>query len=789
MEPMNIISQTQHDKYATTIMTEQTTVQSMSGEKPAIIDVIPVQYESIKDFLKKPSLVTTGVWSASNSRGVDIALGAIGPLLLSNTYWAEKYHGFSMIRGTAVVRLMINANPFQQGLLMLRYLPCYSRFTSTSTGYESMYNTSIVSKTQHPGVYLDARDSAAELRIPYIAPTKWYSSELSAQTYDWGTWFVTVIGELLTGATATSDTVDYSVYVHFEDIEMAAPILLQSGVGATGKYRAKKLDASALETKGTLSSALMTGAAVADACNDIPFVKDYAGVTAWVLRHTARVAAALGYSKPENFSTVMPVASAFQRNLQNCTGQDNSFNLGLFSDTKTPLRDNMSIRSEDEMSMSFLKQIEAYYATITWSAPSTGTNAGVNLFSLKVTPEIFNNTTTVTRAPHSLTGAFGPPIYYLSRYFSMWRGSIKVRVYIPKTQFHIGRLQVTWTPSPDVTNTPTISNSQNSLREIIDIRDGNEFELVLPWLLPTNYQMLGEGLYSGQLDIVILNDLKCPDTAAQSVGLILFVSGGKDFEFQGSAGRLTSEKISTVVSLEGNDITDGAVGDSIILPTNLMIAAECVGECFTSVKQLIAKLSRVYQVAPLTSFKNVVLYPYNRPVPYLAPVSGLTSGNTGGFMLVDISLMYAFFKGGITAVFNHLTSTSNGNMTCYNYPYAGYVATDMLTSNTYGAWNYTSGSWTQSSAKCAAPCVADKSVGYVSVTIPYQSPTQFSMCYPNSTNTYPLSSTTYDAPIGCAVLDETGTVGVPQGTVGIAAAEDFQLAFFISCPPVLTGYS
>jgi hypothetical protein len=783
MEPMNIISQNEPIQEATTVITNEAVSSKLVLQKPKTADNIPVEFQGITDFMLKPYLSDSGSWIPGNAQGTDVVSRAIGPTLFSSIPWSNKLQGFNLFRGTAVIRLMINANPFQQGLLMLRYIPCYSSFTAApTTGFVRSYNLDIASKTQHPGVYIDARDSMVELRIPYCAPTKWYAYSGTPVQYDWGTVFVTVVDPLSTGASATSNSVDYTMYIHFEDFEMAGPVYLESSQGSSKRFAAKKLDASSIEQPTSLSSLLKKGSQVAASLTDIPLISQYAGVAAWTLRHAATVASAFGYSKPLINDKPLIVSTQFARNINNADGVSTSFNLGLLPDTQVSITDKHSCRGVDEMSFAFLKRQEAYLTKIAWTSPTSGSTAGTTILSLKVTPEILWKGVTTTHGTKTISAAIGPPIYYLSRFFSFWRGGIRFRLYIPKTMFHIGRLQVTWTPYAVAVTTPTLAESQLSLREIIDIRDGNEFILELPYLLPSNYLPLGEGLYSGQLDIKILNDLKAPDTAASTVNILVFASGSDDFEFQGTAGPLTSVA-TAAVSLEMEDITVGNVGNSSKQVFDLTIADESVGENFTSVKQLLNKVSQLC-VSTLAASASYQVYPWSMSVPY-GDTTGMISPLVAGHMFTEISLMYCFFKGGMDVTFMERNGgTVTNTIMAYNLPIQSYGAAACVTTTSVNPWNTTTGGIAYDyRTPGASPAVASRSTGFTVVKVPYQSPTQFSLVRMQTTNVKPYSRNFYDTPVSNAVIVQYSS-SLAVGYIGTNVADDFQLFYFLSCPPV-----
>jgi hypothetical protein len=80
---------------------------------------------TIKLFLAKPKLVRFGKFTDSQLQNDTLTSFSIGEELLQDTFWRNKIQGYRYIRGTAVIRLVANAQPFQAGRLLLHSLPCY----------------------------------------------------------------------------------------------------------------------------------------------------------------------------------------------------------------------------------------------------------------------------------------------------------------------------------------------------------------------------------------------------------------------------------------------------------------------------------------------------------------------------------------------------------------------------------------------------------------------------------------------------------------------------------------
>jgi len=148
---------------------------------------------------------------------------------------------------------------------------------------------------------------------------------------------------------------------------------------------------------------------------------------------------------------------------------------------------------------------------------------------------------------------------------------------------------ITWTPDNVAITAPTTTgNSMLALRHIVDIRDGTEIELLLPYLVGTNYSITdsfsSSSNCSGQLDITVLNELRAPETCSTAMDILIYYSGGPDFEFA-APGRNNVYPFMPQMA----DLDCGVIGGDKKLVQNTTNAEQSIGELFSSVKQILNK--------------------------------------------------------------------------------------------------------------------------------------------------------------------------------------------------------
>lgn len=741
----------------------------------------------MKDFLAKPQLIYNSTWTTSDTDNLLLYNFSIANLIETTTYWANKVQGYNLYRGTAVITLIMNANPFQQGKLLLHFLP----FSANSGTDFSLHSTLKSSKRMQPCVELDCRDSGAVLKIPYITPYNFYNR--ASASGDWGNVYLSVFAKLKSGAAGETD-VGYSIYMHFDDFELAAPILPQSNVSRR-KYAAKTIsrDEHSVLSGGMISKGLGLAAVVADSVSTIPQLTPVLKPASWVFRGLECLASHFGWSKANIEQLTVPVMRSQNRCAAVSDGVDSSVPLGMINTNKTTVSVCNSITDEDEMSIDFLKKVSTVIATKTWN--TTDAN-GTTLLTQEIDPFQLKETSTKVVSTHTMTYAVGPPIYYLSNIFASYRGSIKLTFKFAKTEFHSGRLQVVYTPLPTtfITTTPTITNSTLALREIIDLRNGNEFSLHIPYLAQSNY--VPSGTVMGVIYVTVLNELRCPETVAQSVDYLIYASGGDDFEYQGLCNdgladfTTTFQNVVRVFSpqMDVKEILDKPIGNSVIKAHDFEFAQQSFGETFTSVKQLAQRMSFVYfnSTSVGTSSSNVGFYPFTTGVLTLNSGTGaMSSPNVGGDMFSFLANMYRFYHGGMIVQY---LGGNTGDVSASLYRVnTGSTQLELIPQSFGSRGGNTWNNLTTKTMKCGV-FTSDGAVAMNAFEIPYYCNCKCSPVYNALAADSKVVTSSYQFPSHGIEFSGSSATTIASYSLMRAGRDDFQFSYFIGCPPVALSY-
>lgn len=791
-------SKVECDASATTCFVENDTVVRQNFTTTNIPDPIEVKLMDIRDFLAKPILITTISWTTGNAFNSNLWATNSITILNSTTAWTHKFEGFGLLRGTLVIRLKLNANPFQSGLLLLHFLPCDNSQNTydASGGYSAMHNANMITKLQQPHVEINCRDAVAEMRVPYITPSSYY--DVKSQAYDWGAFWLDVLSPLVTGASG-ENAVNISIYAYWEDVELAAPMVPQMSKKIS-KIKTKVYEAEEkFMDDRPVSSAMSLVAKSAETLSSIPYLGVVTEPVAWAARAIGGVASFFGWSKPQSETPVVPMAKQMLRYGGTSDGNDVAYPLALIQDNKLQTITSKTITDMDEMSWNFLRKVPALINAqgYQWTTAQVSTTP---LFNLSVSPYNFVKTGSKTIGAHTASYVTGAPMSILATQFQQWRGSFDMTLKFVKTQYHTGTLQITWTPYFNTTTVPSVSTGVFSLREVVDIRYCSEITLNLPYMVYEPYLLTNTNntpSVSGRIDIVVVNELRCPENASSTIEFLVYIEGGDDLELAvpggwGAIGAPFSPQSNNNVEV----LKTSGIAESAMRSDNTEPATQCVGERFSSIKQFLNRFSQSYFKTTLPSSsggKSVIVWPWYNGVTSLTPVSGLLqSGAVGGDSYGFFANAYAFYRGGVRILINQSNTTTNFpiDMSLVTNPQtAAPVAAGYDQRGTHAAYD-----WTQNPGFIDPNTVLVSGITETDYTesngyavVPYYCRTPCSLVvrqaaaisWPSSEGSQPVTQVNFHSENGSLV----------DYSLYRSFRDDFQLLYFIGFPPYLLSYA
>lgn len=756
------------DNTVTTEFVEESIEKSVVyTSKPVDLRVNETKHDST-EFFGKMYLVDSGTWLSTYPVGYTMNTQFnIIQKLLTLPIFSNKADGMNGIRGNAVIRIVVNFNQFQQAGGLLHVLPLADSIGAVDPSYIPMHNADICTMMQQPSVQFTAKDGTIIMKIPFITPAPWYSK--TTGLYDIGRVYLTVLSKLRTGT--TTDKVSWSMYLGLEDVEFVVPMVPQAG----------KLSVTDLESRSVVSkpvsNILFAGSKLASALSVIPTIAPLCTTTSWALATMAATASSLGYSKPINDSNSVYMVPLTNRYSATGEGMDNVMPLGVSCNNQTRLTDKLTPYACDEMSFRFLLQVEAAIAT---EVPFLGTAVpGDNLGIVApsdvrlISPRGLYCTGTRSVSTHTATFGMGPPIWYFSDQFTLWRGSVILRFQFFKSNQSC-RLQFTWTPSPTAITGPTLNTSAYSIREIFDLSEADSFEVTLPWMVQQNY--LPVNTPSGKWNLLVLNAIVAPSVVSPDIYFNIYARGGPDFEFA-----MPSKGVNLPFSPQAGEVVSvnpGLIANEGLTMVDTNSAQESTGEYITSIRQILNRYQYVPRSAALVTGLTRSIWPWASGVCYLDSATGVFNAPlVGGDFYSLVSQLYCMYKGAM-----HLQIPFDNQGYGFVEPIAtGAVVQTRVTPtlNSPYAWasntNYSAIGFTNGSDGASVPVHVPYYASFkaslrlnqtISDVIPSEQSQPFSV-YSRTT----LSTTTFTSPIFRRI------------------GEDFQLMYFVGTVPKLLTYA
>lgn len=632
--------------------------------------------QEIKDFMAKPTILLTNVFA--NTDGIGSFATTIQPhnALSLNTLYTNKLSGYLGFRATQVIRIVVNANKFQQGRYIMYAVQLGGSASTSALAVAAANTNTLVQRTTIPHVEVDlACDSEAIMKIPYVSALNYFpmSALLPGRSVYGAVFQLGLVPYVPLSSGTGSSTCGFTIWSHFEDVELIGPAVPQSGSVYSKSKKKNESETERSQNMRPLSSTLIRVSKAASLFNDIPLLSDYSSTVSWATDILAKTASSFGFSRPNNVGSSSRITRNILPYLSTIDGADNSLPASYSVKNMVGPAVGFSGTKIDEMDFSYIASIPAWSADVPWG---TATGSGALLMERFVSPV----TDTFSNVQNGLTYVHFKPMSFVAEYFKYWRGSIVYKFKLVKTEYHSGRLCVSFNPASSATGaTPIHSlNDSNYLhREIIDIRDCNEFTFVVPYISTTPYSTTNATKNScqiGRVAVHVMEPLVAPDTVSGTIRLICEMSAGPDMEFAVPKRHQYSPALDVIPQM--GDIYGGKPNACSIAETNIgasspisgdnnINAINCVGEKILSFRQLLkvsSLLLRTSSAVPGSgnNFFNITPFGTGHVINQAIPQIPYVSAD----LYSVLSACYVFSRGGVRFknIFNVNGAVSTNNV-------------------------------------------------------------------------------------------------------------------------------
>lgn len=693
----------------------------------------------------------------------------------------NAYQGF---RATAVVKYQVNVHRFAQGRLLCQYIPG----DTTSAPEDASHRFNLMTKSQCPNIQINVnRDTSVEMRVPYVSAWPAYDltkvstfGDLQDAPGQMGRIYANVYSPLV-GTTS----VDIEVWLHFEDIEL---------INATKN----NMDAQSLEPQsrsypfqdeipsvceelllqpqaniedsetpsGIFSSPLNKVSKALGVVAEIPSLTSLAGTAAWYTRIMSRAAAALGFSKPDSESRLVRVVNQGQAYAATGDGHYTSYKFGLSASNKLDVLPGFAGNDIDEMSIEYLCNRNAYVNDFTWNSTDA---VGTILYNSQVGASIYEQTGVIDGTSwYTMT-----PFTALSKFFSHWRADITYTFKFVKTEFHTGRVSLSFRPGFQ-TSVPA-SDECYLYREILDLKESDTFVVTIPYCSLTPFVQTDDVL--GHINMRVVNPLKAPSSVSSGISVIVEVSASK-VQFNGITDTTIAPISGTSSSWAPQSADIPETREKVIVMTgmsqtkNQYEATRFVcGEAITSVKQLLLRMTKGRFVPSFNSNLRMTFCPFTLGGVYNNSTN-LETALFSGDMVSTISSWYTLARGGVKIWFNSKITDSSLSVS--------YPATPMTVPYTIGSAFASSPNSTMWTVRNVTGC-SDV------VTVSQWGLTHARQC--DSTLNNSARAVNLGEPDTVVILNAGTNWTANNFTLARSVCDDYQLGFFIGVPVsyIVTG--
>lgn len=448
----------------------------------------------LQDWFKRPVKIHTQNWSEGSGLATSFDPWS---LYFGNSEILAKLKGFSRLQATLHVKLTINASPYQYGLGVMSYYPLsYSTMTtSPATSADDRFaggntdpnlasytggteNGNLIVNTCRPhGYFYPQFSRGCEMVLPFCFYKNWLNLDTAlSEMKQLGRINLYSPRNLLTAGTSATQPISITIYAWAETIKLSGP----SYTLQADEY-----------TERPVSTACSLASQAAASLSVVPRVGPYAMATSTMLSTMGTVARWFGYSNPPVISDVhankinyMPAFASPEVCVQNdklALDPKNEVTI----DSRT-----VGLDGSDHMALSHVLGRDVAFATFDWSASATPTTP---LFLTHVDPMVYTsrayNGTKSTLAVKSIQMS---PSCQVGSVFDFWTGPITYSFTSISSQFHRGRLLVSYDPDgfgPSYTS--AAYTGPRTITKIWDLAECPEFKFEVPFMAPTAYLKTG----------------------------------------------------------------------------------------------------------------------------------------------------------------------------------------------------------------------------------------------------------------------------------------------------------
>lgn len=465
---------------------------------------------TLESMLSRKTLVDTIKWSLTDAPTTVLKTYDVVTDLLTQDVTAINYTRFNYNRfKTCKAYFQLVASRFYQGRIIIVFVPTMRPKTKVIKPKLDIRN---LYSYQH--IVLDpAQGSNAELAIDF----NYYKGYLDIQAGDALGQIYVIVENQLQAVAGSPNFVEMKFFVTFEESEFK---VLRSG-GTSYRQLRKILDQMQLDEEG-----IVAHSGVMDKFKEAFEPANLIGDLLSIL------------DKPQSATQPDVITRKTRGYLSSTKGVEYVDKL-VADPGAQQLCDEEHFNTKNVLKVSkFTQKVLSYVDTIQWKAAD---EPGKILYTMRVGP--------MAHITHEMAGnnVNLSPLEYMAHMFEHWRGSLNYVLDVVNSQFHEGRLDITFHPNVD-TAPATIPSGMSQYAVSFVVRGAqNAISVSAPFLSDKPWRKVHQGYklsatggedsfrfqdyFSGVIAIRVGASLRAPETVVPFVEINLFEHGGDDFEF------------------------------------------------------------------------------------------------------------------------------------------------------------------------------------------------------------------------------------------------------------------
>lgn len=488
-------------------------------------DTFDQQYVSdydIDKFLSRPVLISTYTMTQGSPGSTSFRPWA---LYFNTVQIRRKLDNYFLLNCNLKLKFVINATPFLYGAALVSYEPL-TAFSADNVGAGVNTNAAVL-RSQRPHLWLYPQtNQGGEMVLPFYYYQEWLNVTSLSELQNFGEVVIEDIVALRSASGATSQTATIQVYAWAENVRLAGPTY------------ALALQNDEYSMNGPVSMTASAVAAATSKLGKLPMIGKYFKATSVFSEGLGKAASILGFTNPPVIDPTQPM---YIQTMPTLASSEISYpEHKLTYDPKQELTIDprvVGLNGMDEMDISNIVQRESYLTQFTWNQADP---VNTNLFTSQVVPWM--------RAVDGIRLS-NTPMAHVASIFEYWRGDIIVRFRFICSQYHRGRVRITWDPTGNV-----VANSDStptSITNIVDIAETTDVEMRIPYMQPFRYCRVTEnqttvpfststfsrsiGFDNGNINVKVFT-VQTSQVSSAPIICLVSVRGAENLEFANPRG-------------------------------------------------------------------------------------------------------------------------------------------------------------------------------------------------------------------------------------------------------------